>query len=378
MSKTPVADLLSGEVVRRLAAYTGSGPVTTCYLDVDGRRYVRAHDYELQLDRMLRPVREREHRAGRHGVGKDLKRIEAHVKGGLDRSHTRGLALFASAADGLWEPLHLPVPVRNRLIVNQHPQVRQLEAVVERAERFAVLLADRQRARLFVFQLGQLVDWSERFDRLPRHEDDGGEMVKDQVRDHVDSATARHLRRTADAAFELFHESGFDRLLLGAPGDIAGALERSLHPYLRERIAARVTVPVGAREDEVREAAVAAEDEVLRRREGADVERLRAAAGAGNGAVVGLDAVLSALVARRVDTLLVSDGFEAPGWRCPACAFLAARGPSCPVCSARMEQADDVVEEAVQEALNQSCHLEVCRENADLDVLGRIGALLRF
>jgi peptide chain release factor subunit 1 len=376
--KTPVADLLSGDVVRRLAAYAGSGPVTTCYLDVDGRRYVRPHDYDLQLERMLRPVREREHRAGRHDVCIDLKRIEDHVKGGFDRSHTRGLALFASAADGLWEPLHLPVPVRNRLVVNQHPQVRQLEAVVERAERFAVVLADRQRARLFVFQLGQLVDWSERFDALPRHEDDGGDMVKDQMRDHVDSATGRHLRRTADAAFELFQESGFDRLLVGAPGDIAGPLERSLHPYLRERIAARVPVPVGAREDEVREAAVAAEEEVQRRHEAADVERLRSAAGAGNGGVLGLDGVLTALVERRVDTLLVSDGFEAQGWRCPVCAFLAARGPSCPVCSARMEQADDVVEEAVHEALNQSCHVEVCRDNADLDVLGRIGALLRF
>ena len=43
-----------------------------------------------------------------------------------------------------------------------------------------------------------------------------------------------------------------------------------------------------------------------------------------------------------------------------------------------MEQDDDVVEEAVQEALSQSCHVEVCHDNADLDVLGRIGALLRF
>jgi len=368
--KTPVADLVSGDVVRRLAAFTGSGPVATCYLDVDGSRYVRPHDYELEFERMARPLRDRERPA--------LKRIEDYVKGGFDRSHTRGLALFASAADDLWEPVHLPVPVRNQLVINQHPQVRQLEAVIERADRFAVLLADRQRARLFVFQLGQLVDWSERFDRLPRHEDDGGGMVKDQVRDHVDSATRRHLLRTADAAFELFHESGFEQLLLGAPADIAGTLERTLHPYLRERIAARVNVPVGAREDEVREAAVAAEDEVLHRREAGDVERLRAAAGMGDGAVVGLDGVLAALVERRVDTLLVSDGFEAPGWRCPSCDFLATRGPSCPVCSKRMEQTDDVVEEAVQEALNQSVRLEVCRDNADLDVLGRVGALLRF
>jgi peptide chain release factor subunit 1 len=374
----PVADLLNGDVVRRLAAYTGVGPVATCYLDVDGRRYVRPHDYEVELERMLRPVREREHRAGHHNACKDIKRIEDHVKGGFDRSHTRGLALFASSVDDLWEPLHLPVPVVNRIVVNQHPQVRQLEAVIERAERFAVLLADRQRARLFVFQLGQLVDWSERFDRLPRHEDDGGDMVKDQVRDHVDGATRRHLLRTAEAAFELFQESGFDRLMLGAPGDIAGPLERTLHPYLRERIAARVGVPVSAREDEVREAAVIAEEEVLRQREGADVDRLRAAAGMGDGAVVGLDEVLNALVERRVDTLLVSDGFEAPGWRCQSCGFLATRGPSCPLCSKRMEQAEDVVEEAVQEALTQSCHVEVCRDNADLDVLGRIGALLRF
>ncbi|MBV9412352.1 MAG: hypothetical protein JO148_12200, partial [Acidimicrobiia bacterium] len=239
----PVADLVSGDVVQRLAAFTGVGPVTTCYLDVDGRRYVRPHDYEVELERMLRPLREREHRAGHHNACKDLKRIEDHVKGGFDRSHTRGLALFAGSVDDLWEPLHLPVPVINRLVVNQHPQVRQLEAIIERAERFAVLLADRQRARLFVFQLGQLVDWSERFDRLPRHEDDGGDMVKDQMRDHVDSATHRHLLRTAEAAFELFHESGFDRLMVGAPGDIAGPLERILHPYLRERIAARLAVP---------------------------------------------------------------------------------------------------------------------------------------
>ncbi len=116
----------------------------------------------------------------------------------------------------------------------------------------------------------------------------------------------------------------------------------------------------------------------MRAREATDVGRLRSAAGMGDGAVVGLDDVLKALVERRVDTLLVSDGFEAPGWRCSSCGFLATRGPGCPVCSKRMAQASDVVEEAVQVALNQSCHLEVCRGNADLDVLGRIGALLRF
>jgi peptide chain release factor subunit 1 len=372
--RTAATVALTDDLVRELAAFKGQGaPVLTCYLDVDGRRYVRPHDYEVTFERMARPVRERQREAAR-----DLKRIEDYVKGGFDRSSTRGLALFSCVAAGYWRSVHLPLPVYNRLTLNQHPQVRQLEAIVERAERYAVLLADRQRARLFVFRLGELVEWSERLDRLPRHEDDGGEASKDQLRDHADSASARHLRQAASAAFEVFQERAFDHLVVGAPHEIANALERALHPYLRERIAARLTVAVNAREDEVRQAVLDVEAEVEKRKEAAAVERLREAAGSNGTGAIGLDAVLDALVQRRVETLLVSDGFEAPGWHCAGCSWLGAKGPSCPVCTRRMEQVDDVVEEAVQEALNQSCRVEVCYDNADLDVLGRVGALLRF
>ena len=93
---------------------------------------------------------------------------------------------------------------------------------------------------------------------------------------------------------------------------------------------------------------------------------------------MGLADVLAALVARRVETLLVSEGYEAPGWRCRACGYVGVRGRGCPLCAADMHQVDDVVEEAVEEALNQSCRLAMCRANPDLDVLGRIGAILRF
>ena len=50
----------------------------------------------------------------------------------------------------------------------------------------------------------------------------------------------------------------------------------------------------------------------------------------------------------------------------------------CPACSGEMDLVGDVVEEAVEEALVQGCRVEVCVENADLDVVGGIGALLRF
>ena len=117
---------------------------------------------------------------------------------------------------------------------------------------------------------------------------------------------------------------------------------------------------------------------VERAREAAVVDRLRQAVGSGTGGAAGLGGVLEALVARRVETLLVSEGFEAPGWRCRSCAWVGTRGRRCPLCESGMEQLTDVVEEAVEEALAQACKVVVCSDNADLDVMGRIGALLRY
>jgi len=57
---------------------------------------------------------------------------------------------------------------------------------------------------------------------------------------------------------------------------------------------------------------------------------------------------------------------------------LATVGRQCATCGAEMVHVADVVEEAVEAALGQSCRVEVCNGNADLDVLGRIGALLRY
>jgi hypothetical protein len=43
-----------------------------------------------------------------------------------------------------------------------------------------------------------------------------------------------------------------------------------------------------------------------------------------------------------------------------------------------MERVTDIVEDAIELALNQGCKVDICVANADLDVLGRIGALLRY
>ncbi len=368
---------ITEDEIRRLAGFKGEeAPVTSCYLNVDGATHVRHQDVVRELDRVLRIARAR--LDGDPSVASDLERIEAHVRGGFDRSRTRGLAMFSCTAHGYWRIVELPVPVHSQVVVNHTPSVRQLEVVVDQHERFGLLLVDRQRVRMLVFELGELVESSGAFDELPRGDDDDHSYTKDHARDHVAARVQRHLRSAAALAFEVFQAQGFERLILSTPEDLAGEVESALHPYLRGRVVARCTIPLSASDDEVRRAALEVEADVERAKEAEAVALLRAGVGAGTGAVAGLEATLLALVERRVETLLVSSGYVEAGWRCGACGWIGKLGRSCPVCDKEMSQVEDVVEEAVEEALTQSCRVEICEGNADLDVLGRIGALVRY
>lgn len=369
--------VITEDTVRRLAQFKGErAPVTSCYLDVDGRRLTRQADVERELDIVLRKARTTAN--GTPSVHEDLRRMEEYVKAGFDRAGVRGLAMFSCTDHQLWEVVPLPVPVRSRVVVNHQPAVAQLEAVVHGYDTFGVLLVDRQRTRLFRFELGELVDQSEFVDELPRDYDERGERERGGVQPHVDALATRHAHQAARAAWEAHHAKPFDRLALGGPDDVVGQVQAALHPYLRERCCARIAVPVGASVSEVRDAALSLEREVRRSREAELVDRLRNGDGDGSKMVQGLHETLAALGERRIEHLLVSNGYSQAGWRCEPCGWLSARGPKCPVCTGAMSKIDDVVEEAVEVAFCQSCTVTVCEANADLDVVGRIGALLRY
>lgn len=367
--------VISEDIVRELAGVKGNGaPVTTCYLDVDGRRHRAKSGYEQALTRLMREVR-----PARDDVGlqRDLDRIERFVRSGIDRSRTRGLAIFACSGADLWRVVNLPVPVRDQLIVNDSPAVGQLRAALETFGRFGVLLLSRQRARVLVFEVDQVVDKEELSSESTRDIDVRGEKERGEVQGKAEALEHAHLRRAVDLTFDVWQRCGFDHLAVAAPDDLLRSVEHSLHPYLRERLTGRLPLTPGCSLEDVRQAVRDAEVRAERAHEAALVERLRAAVGAGGRGVAGLDDTLAALSDRRVETLLVSDGYREEGWRCPSTGRLAQRGPKNPVSGEPMERVADVVEEAVQEAFALGCSVEVC-ENADLDVLGRIGALLRF
>jgi peptide subunit release factor 1 (eRF1) len=367
--------LVAEDRIRALATVqSSSAPVVTCYLDVDGRRFPRKQDLEGELDRLVRSAGE-----AAAGAGADVERIQQHVRAGFDRSRTRGLAVFACGSQDLWEVVELPVPVRSQLVFASAPALGQLESVVEEHGSLAVLLADRKHARIFLFEMGELVERSELVGEgdLGRDWDEKGGKERGDHQHHVDDLAHRHLRRAAEATWALFKEREFACLTLGVPDHEASMLEGALHPTLKARLAPPIKVAVSASPQEVRTAALDVEAAVEREHEAERVAALRDAVATGRGAA-GLADVLAALNERRAELLLVSDGYEEEGWRCERCDILTAVGRTCPVCDAEMQAVGDVVQAAVDVALGQSCQVDVCVGNADLDVLGRVGARLRY
>ena len=364
--------------IKELAGIRSSEvPIVSCYLDVDGRREIRPADYQRRLDSMARAT------ATAHpdvDLSTDLDRISEMVHAGIERSGVRGLAMFSCASKGLWEVFHLPVPVANRIVVNQSPAVAPLEGIVQELEPLAALLVDRQRARLFVFEFGAVVERDDLFEALPREydrSDHAGRGTKEREAHHVDELAMQHLRHAADAAFALHRDRGIGHLTIAATDDVHAALVPILHPYLRDRLAPRLHVAVSASEAEIVPAVAAVEAEMERAREADVVAKLLDAAGARRRGVVGLGETLTALNERRVATLVVSNGFVESGWIC-GCGALALRGPTCSIDGAEMVRTEDVVSDAVDAGFGEGARIVICEDNADLDVHGRIGALLRY
>ncbi len=371
---------LDRSLLRKLADWDSAGaPITSLYLTVDGRRFPRKTDYQVRLDELLREARtsaEALDRDGARSVERDVVAMSEFVREEFERGDTRGLAMFAASAAGLWEVVLVPRPVRDRVVVAAQPDLLPMEALLETYRPMCAALVDYARGRLFLMELGRLEEVSDVADDVPNRHDQGGREQLRRQR-HVDDHRTKHLKNVADALFALFRRRPFEHLVLAGPAEAHREIEALLHDYVRRRICASVTLPMTASGPEVLSRMLEAEESVERERERAAIERVTDAVSANAHGVVGLEATLDALAAGRVAELIVSIDVSSPGTVCPTCGRLAIGAARCGACGAETERVPDVVEAAVTTAVRSGSLVETVLGDG-LDELEGIGALLRF
>ena len=302
----------------------------------------------------------------------DLQRVRSALEAwDLAANGTRAVAVYACGPADLLEVVALRTPVESRVVLERTPFV---EPLVQEgpAERWLVVLSNRRIARFFAGQ-GHELEETERLEDLVFSQQQQGGWSQARYQRGVEKEKDDHLVNTADLAFKIYKRREVDRLLIGAPEELVGELEDKLHPYLRERIAGRLRLDVeNSSVEDVRKAAKEAIREHVRRCEREALDRLVAGVGRGGRGAAGLDEVLGALNEARVDTLLIAAGFRAPGRIDRGTGML--HGESAP----DGDRVEDIVEPAIEKALEQSARTIVVRHHDDLGPLGGIGAVLRY
>ena len=371
--------------LRRLAELRVTrGRVLSVFLDLDPRQFSTAPARATATNSLLNEAHRRveecdgldhdEHQALRA----DLERVRAELaRPDLATGGTKGVAVYASTGADLFEAVRLPHPVASRVVIDTSPWIEPL-VLMGAPERWGVLLANRRCARI-------LVGSSEGFEEVAKIEgestvaeyDSGGSQARS---DHiVEEETRHHLQRVAEELFARFKHQPFDRLLVGTPNELHSETVDRLHPYLRDRLAGRISADVeNAGLEQVREAAAPLIDEDQRGRERQVLDRLAAGIGRGEKAVAGLADTLEALNESRVEVLLFEERFRAAGMVEIRTGMLTVDGGTVPVEDPALEARDDVLEPAIERAIEQSAEVMAVRRYPDLGAYGGIGAILRF
>src|SRR5205823_9194590 len=143
---------------------------------------------------------------GRISFETDVERIEKFLAAQLQPSAT-SVAIFAcSGANNLFESLQLETPLeRHELYVDKYPHLYTLARMDEQFPRYAVLVADTNSARIFVFGLHTTERSTEIHDPKVKHTRVGG-WSQARYQRHIENYHIHHAKEVLEALDRIVRE----------------------------------------------------------------------------------------------------------------------------------------------------------------------------
>jgi peptide subunit release factor 1 (eRF1) len=373
--------------LQRLGAVNaGRHRVVTCYQKLEPRDRSRGK-YLIKLKNRVREVVQALPRLGldrstQDEVGRDLDRIQSHLRSQDNLPSTQGIALFACGPIGLFEAIPLPFVYRSRLAVDTTPLVRELVSVEDEFGRLLTVVLDRTAARFFevtaytATELPGLRADSTRGKRFRSDNDGSSGWGEHTYNNRIREEKQRHYEAIARELFAIDRRQPAHGIVLAGTGTEA-AVEPFLHNYLVERVLGTARLnPKEATPARVHEATLVVREAWERDSERALVHEMEEALGSG-WSVNGMTPTLKALSRGQVRALLVHADAGEPGFRCGDTGRLTiaereCRGEGEPI------PVLDVVDDAIEEALRQRVDVNVVYEPQARDAIEGLAGLLRF
>ncbi|MBV9280989.1 MAG: hypothetical protein JOZ41_12985 [Chloroflexi bacterium] len=374
------------EEVRDIVDFAPEGfIVTSFYLNVDATEFPDPDHIAKSLDSTLstarsdfEQIKEGLSHESAESLRTDLEKIEAFVSDEFQREDVNGLAIFSCSGQDFWQVIQLPTRVESRVGFGPRPYVAPIATFISHTKPTAILLTDRKHARILTMKGGEVREWTNFEDWIPQRSMQGGwsQMRYQRRSDHW---AKHHVDRAAELVLELQKHYPFDWLILGTEVETEADLEQSLHPYVKDKVVGSVHVRIDAPVAEVVEQAERVREQAEGELIDHLVQQIQEYAGAGGRGTIGLKDTLQALNEQKVHILLVQEGYQAPGAECPNCGMILAGQPdACPACNELPRPVDNVVELAIQRAIELGSTVEVATEFEKLEPIQNIGSIMYY
>jgi peptide subunit release factor 1 (eRF1) len=376
-AESPVEELLV-----KLAGFEPTTlPVLSVYLNMQPDQHGRTPDLQPYLEREFKSLAStwQAGTAERESFDRDAKRILAFVGNGLDKS-ANGLALFACSAKEFFETIQVAAPIReHRIYVYNQPHLYQLALIDDENPRYAAVLIDAQRARIFVFGLGAKLD-DDKIEGKKMHRVKVGGWSQERYQRRVENAQQQHAKEVAEHLAQIVREDRVTRIVIAGDSETVPLLTEELPQELRGMIVEGPKVASHASEQEIFSSTLDTLKEQSAKTEAEQVDRLLQEYRARGLAVVGPEAVLEALTNGQVDEILLSKLLEVTNEEPVTVDAIVA--PELPDAEGGTES--DQPREAslpdllVTKAAQTKAAITFIQESPQLEAVGGVGAFLRW
>ncbi len=310
----------------------------------------------------------------------DLDKISRFCKENLNSHTLAGLALFSCGKEKFWEVFELPNPPRNRILMDQDPYVRPLSAILNEHRRICLLVFDRKEAKWYDLFMGEISLLDQIEGDVPSKVREGGwkGYESKRIERHIATHLHDYFKEMAKKTFTLFKANNFEWFFLGCNDEYGQEFGPLLHPYLQKRLKARLRSKPGNHMNHILKEASTLEKKLKDQEDKQILDHYISVLKKGGLAISGLKDTLRSLNQGGVQTLLITRYFSKPGKACPKCDFLFVDEIKCPTCLRKTEPLMDVIDEAVESAMDKKAHVIHMDPPSKLSRYGDIGALLRY
>ena len=315
----------------------------------------------------------------RKSFDRDVERITSYLDDEV-RPSANGIAIFACAGAGdFFEAIQLDAPIENnRLFVYDQPHLYPLARLIDQYPRYAVLVANTNSARVFVFGRGAKLDSEEVKNKKTNRTKVGG-WSQMRYQRHLANYHLHHAKEVIEVLERVVREDKAEHVILAGDDVIIPLLREQMPQQLAEKVIDVVSLDINTPEHEIFQTSM----ESLREHDSqTDAEKVNRLLDEyrGNGlAVVGVAATLTALSNGQADDLLIS---AAPGEikydegkvREVLAAYSAGEGDAgVDVSEPRM-----VADELVKRAQASAATVTFIEDASLLAEVGGVGATLRY